>query len=92
MEDVIEELIGEEILDETDIYVDVHKRIAVARARVQLYKQRRSVPEDGGQREERGSRVLRRAISNPEPSISPVEDIEVLYLLGSVPYFAFVIV
>ena len=32
MEDVIEELIGEEIVDETDLYVDVHKRIAVARA------------------------------------------------------------
>lgn len=25
LEDVIEELIGEEIVDETDVYVDVHK-------------------------------------------------------------------
>ena len=25
LEDVIEELIGEEIVDETDLYVDVHK-------------------------------------------------------------------
>ena len=28
---MIEELIQEEILDETDIYVDIHKRIQVAR-------------------------------------------------------------
>ena len=38
LEDVIEELIGEEIVDETDMYVDVHKRIAAARAK-QMYHQ-----------------------------------------------------
>ncbi|CAO3638848.1 unnamed protein product [Cunninghamella blakesleeana] len=31
LEDVIEELIGEEIVDETDIYVDVHKKVKVMR-------------------------------------------------------------
>ncbi|CAG8486522.1 11194_t:CDS:2 [Ambispora leptoticha] len=31
LEDVIEELIGEEIIDETDVYVDVHKKVEVIR-------------------------------------------------------------
>jgi len=44
LEDVIEELIGEEIVDETDLYVDVHHRIAVARARLQYHRQSSSDP------------------------------------------------
>lgn len=63
MEDVIEELIGEEIVDETDVFVDVHKynitskhtniyhpfcrRIAVARARLQFTRQSVSAPPIG---------------------------------------------
>jgi CBS domain-containing protein len=47
LEDVIEELIGEEIVDETDVYVDVHKRIAVARARLKFQKQSVSAPPIG---------------------------------------------
>ncbi|CEP17632.1 hypothetical protein [Parasitella parasitica] len=35
LEDVIEELIGEEIIDETDVYVDVHNKIRVVRRQVQ---------------------------------------------------------
>ncbi|OBZ91946.1 Protein MAM3 [Choanephora cucurbitarum] len=34
LEDVIEELIGEEIIDETDVYVDVHNKIRVVRRQV----------------------------------------------------------
>ena len=44
MEDVIEELIGEEIVDETDLYADVHKRIAVARAHVNFCRHQASDP------------------------------------------------
>jgi CBS domain containing-hemolysin-like protein len=34
LEDVIEELIGEEIIDETDVYVDVHNKVRVVRRQV----------------------------------------------------------
>eukprot|EP00762_Andalucia_godoyi_P003187 ANDGO_01047.mRNA.1 DUF21 domain-containing protein At2g14520 len=36
LEDVLEELIAEEIVDETDVYVDVHKKIRVVRAIVDI--------------------------------------------------------
>ena len=39
LEDVIEELIGEEIVDETDLYIDVHRRTMVARARLGYQRQ-----------------------------------------------------
>ncbi|ORY99190.1 hypothetical protein BCR43DRAFT_556605 [Syncephalastrum racemosum] len=35
LEDVIEELIGEEIIDETDVYVDVHNKVKVTRGKAQ---------------------------------------------------------
>ncbi|KAI7869968.1 hypothetical protein BDF14DRAFT_1777964 [Spinellus fusiger] len=34
LEDIIEELIGKEIIDETDVYVNVHKKIKVSRRRI----------------------------------------------------------
>ncbi len=45
---MIEEIIGEEIVDETDVYIDVHRRITVARARVQSYREQRSDPTSSG--------------------------------------------
>ena len=39
LEDVIEELIGEEIVDETDRYIDVHRRTVVARAKLAFQRQ-----------------------------------------------------
>ncbi|KAI9207610.1 uncharacterized protein BJ171DRAFT_596620 [Polychytrium aggregatum] len=38
LEDVIEELLGEEIIDETDVYVDNHTKVKVARAFHELEK------------------------------------------------------
>ncbi|CAO3597310.1 unnamed protein product [Absidia cylindrospora] len=37
LEDVIEELIGEEIIDETDVYIDVHKKVKVIRRQPKTY-------------------------------------------------------
>ena len=45
LEDVIEELIGEEIVDETDVYVDVHRRTVVARAKLAFQRQTCSVDQ-----------------------------------------------
>ena len=45
LEDVIEELIGEEIVDETDLYVDVHRRTAVARAKIAFQRQSMSAEQ-----------------------------------------------
>ena len=49
-------MIGEEIVDETDLYIDVHKRISVARARVQLYRQQQSDPSQEGSGAKKGRR------------------------------------
>lgn len=62
LEDVIEELIGEEIVDETDLYVDVHRRIAVARARLSYNRQ--SISEPAKTRKER-KKIFRRSWSQP---------------------------
>ena len=64
LEDVIEELIGEEILDETDGgYIDVQRRISVARARVNIFR-RHSVSIDGRARRSRQRNL--RSQSQPE--------------------------
>lgn len=84
LEDVIEELIGEEIVDETDQYVDVHRRIAVARARLANIRHTASAPATGGglaaaaaaatEREEtrRPPKMLKyKSLSVPGPATSP---------------------
>lgn len=77
LEDVIEELIGEEIVDETDQYVDVHRRIAVARATLATIRHSASepVPTSSQKREKRQagkrpSMMTMRSHSLPDTSSS----------------------
>lgn len=44
LEDIIEEMIGEEIVDETDVFVDVHNKIKVVRQRSHQDKQEQWQP------------------------------------------------
>ena len=77
LEDVIEELIGEEIIDETDLYVDVHRRIAVARARLQYHRQSISEPNQLLSSARRLRRRPQRSISQPHIRHGEAMDIQV---------------
>ena len=84
LEDVIEELIGEEIIDETDLYVDVHQRIAVARARLQYHRQSISDPEQLRGASAKVKKKMRRSksyvpgmIQNTRPIQTPEQIMEV---------------
>lgn len=44
LEDIIEEMIGEEIVDETDVFVDVHNKIKVVRQKPAMMKQEQWQP------------------------------------------------
>lgn len=73
LEDVIEELIGEEIVDETDQYVDVHRRIAVARARLANIRHSASAPVKESRSTGRSKPKIMtvRSMSQPETGRSP---------------------
>ncbi|KAI8049717.1 hypothetical protein BDF22DRAFT_698351 [Syncephalis plumigaleata] len=60
LEDVIEELIQEEIVDETDVYVDMHTKLKVARAFKQAINRQPSL-----------IRNARRSARNPDKSHRP---------------------
>ena len=83
LEDVIEELIGEEILDETDGgFVDVQRRISVARARVNIFR-RYSVSNDGISRAHKSRQRNLRSQSQPEHVVrSQLQHLKV-YLYGN---------
>ena len=72
LEDVIEELIGEEIVDETDLYVDVHRRISVARARVQFYRQSSSDTSTAAERRGRHRTQRSKSMVTQTPGTRPL--------------------
>lgn len=81
LEDVIEELIGEEIVDETDQYVDVHRRIAVARARLANVRHTASAPVgvvntegEGGAEKKRSRMKISRSMSQPG-TVTPTDNL-----------------
>ncbi len=71
LEDVIEELIGEEIVDETDQYIDVHRRIAVARARLANVRHTASAPVGGANGGRGGASKVRQKIKTARSMSQP---------------------
>ena len=77
LEDVIEELIGEEIVDETDQYIDVHRRIVVARARLANIQHTASAPVGMANRvqevdQKRPKLMTVRSYSQPDIAATPL--------------------
>ena len=70
LEDVIEEMIGEEIVDETDQYVDVHRRITVARSQLARMKHSASEPSPRARRVSKTPGIIRTMSSQPLLNLS----------------------
>ncbi|OZJ04341.1 Protein MAM3 [Bifiguratus adelaidae] len=68
LEDVIEELIGEEIVDETDVYVDVHNKIKVMRRPINRQKIHPSLAGLLHTRRLSGSTISRSSRANRVPT------------------------
>ncbi|KAJ3089206.1 hypothetical protein HK102_006934, partial [Quaeritorhiza haematococci] len=75
LEDVIEELIGQEIVDETDVYVDVMRKVKVIRA-LRDTGRKASVTSVGKQQQQPATNSVGSGVLGPRRSMTEEPDIE----------------